>query len=48
VSEWNSRKQLAEMGYVWTVPLTCFKADCFGIIEDELAKIQKKSMSKGK
>lgn len=36
------------MGYVWREPLTSFKADCFEIIEDEIAKLNKKAMSKGK
>lgn len=47
VAEYNSRKALAKLGY--TTPLEeldCFTADCFAVIENELAKIQDEEIKK--
>lgn len=42
IAEYFQRKTLAELGYRFPPDLNCFKADCFGIIANQLGVLEKR------
>jgi len=47
IAEYFQRKTLSEIGYRFSLDdLNCFKADCFGVIANQLGKLEKQEHDK--